>query len=57
MKRPNPDYNPFLPYILIHIKNMNQKLAKILEGLYLDYYNFRFHHNHPYMCLYMVKKD
>jgi hypothetical protein len=44
-------------YILIHIKNMNQKLSKILEGLYLDYYNFRFHHNHSYMCFYMVKKD
>jgi hypothetical protein len=33
-KGPRPYYIPFLPYVLIPIKNMNQKLSKILEGLY-----------------------
>jgi hypothetical protein len=34
---------------------MNQKLSKFSKILFLDYYNFRFHHNHSNMCLYMVK--
>ncbi len=36
-KGPNPYYSPFLPCILILIKN----------DYILDYYNFKFHHNHP----------
>jgi hypothetical protein len=27
-------------------KKMNQKLSKNLKDYILDYYNFRFHHNH-----------
>jgi hypothetical protein len=34
---------------------MNKKLSKISEKLYLNY-NLKFHHNHPQMCLYMIKK-
>ncbi len=31
-------------------------LSKISEGLYLEQYNFKFHHNYLEMCFYMTKK-
>jgi hypothetical protein len=35
---------------------MNQRLSNISKGPYiLNHYNYEFHHNHPQMCLYMIK--
>jgi hypothetical protein len=39
------------------LKIMNQKLLNFHKDYILDYYNSKFHHNHPQMCLYMLKKD
>ncbi len=39
-KKPSPYYNPFLPYILIPIKNMNKKLLKFSKGLYFKLLQF-----------------
>jgi len=36
---------------------MNQKLSKFQNDYILNHYNFRFHHNCPQMCFYMVKKN
>jgi len=55
-KKPNLYCNFFLPYVLIPKKIMNQKLSKFQKDYILDNYNFRFHHNHSKMCLYMIKK-